>query len=90
MSRFPGDPWAVLGLPPGSDKASIKARYRQLALELHPDTCVHPTAETSARFAEITAAAEKLLRRVRPMKCSMEGWMHHKTKCPNVLARAER
>ncbi|KAL6784198.1 hypothetical protein ACKKBG_A05205 [Auxenochlorella protothecoides x Auxenochlorella symbiontica] len=61
MSRFPGDPWGVLGLPLGSDRATVKARYRELALRLHPDTCDCPTPESTARFAEVTAAAEKLL-----------------------------
>lgn len=65
MSRFPGDPWVLLGLPPGSDKAAIKARFRQLALELHPDTCPNPTPESSAKFAQIASATEKLLRGVR-------------------------
>ena len=65
MAQWPGDPWATLGVPPGSDRKTIKAQFRKLALELHPDTCPNPTVESSARFTAVSDAAERLLRQVR-------------------------
>ncbi|MCL5776578.1 molecular chaperone DjiA [Limibaculum sp. FT325] len=40
--HLPGeiDPWAVLGIEPGADPAEMRARYRALVRELHPDRMV--------------------------------------------------
>jgi molecular chaperone DnaJ len=54
------DPWAVLGVPRGSDKAAVKAAYRKLALRCHPDLC-GASPEAVARFNEIKAAADSIL-----------------------------
>jgi|SRR6516165_2459745 curved DNA-binding protein CbpA len=47
------DPYAVLGLPPGSDDESIRRRYLELVRRFSPEH--HPE-----RFAAIRAAYEKL------------------------------
>ncbi len=52
------DPHAVLGVPPGASAAAIKAAWRRLAREHHPDLAAN-TAERRAatrRMAEINAA----------------------------------
>lgn len=53
------DPYKILGLHPGAGNAEVKAAYRKLAKQLHPD------AQTSsgnhhARFQEVTAAYNQL------------------------------
>ena len=56
-SKFP-DYYATLGVSPKSSPEEIKAKYRQLAKEYHPDiTKDESTAET---FAEITKAYDVL------------------------------
>jgi|EP00908_Phaeocystis_cordata_P017562 hypothetical protein len=61
-------PWAVLGLPPGSEKPKIKARFYELAKQTHPDVAPAATAEdaedaaeASPKFVEILAAFESLM-----------------------------
>ena len=56
------DPHAVLGLAPGASQASIKAAWRRLAREHHPDLAAN-TAERRAatrRMAAINAAYAEL------------------------------
>jgi len=36
-SAIPKDPWVILGLPPGTPPGEIKAHYRRLAKQFHPD-----------------------------------------------------
>ena len=59
------DPHIVLGIPRGSDWATIKARYRDLAREHHPDKLLHLPAEERQRhedmFKEITVAYTYLM-----------------------------
>ncbi|MBK0400445.1 molecular chaperone DjiA [Limibaculum sp. M0105] len=40
--HLPGeiDPWSVLGIAPGADPVEVRARYRELVRELHPDQMV--------------------------------------------------
>jgi DnaJ-class molecular chaperone len=53
------DPFEVLGVERDSTKREIKAAYRKLAKEFHPD--LHPdNADLAERFKEITAAYETL------------------------------
>jgi len=53
------DPFEVLGVERDSTKREIKAAYRKLAKEFHPD--LHPdNAELAERFKEISAAYETL------------------------------
>eukprot|EP00929_Paragymnodinium_shiwhaense_P080464 TRINITY_DN41968_c0_g1_i1.p1 TRINITY_DN41968_c0_g1~~TRINITY_DN41968_c0_g1_i1.p1 ORF type:complete len:253 (-),score=35.63 TRINITY_DN41968_c0_g1_i1:38-736(-) len=55
-----GDLYAVLGLPRGAHPDDIKAAYRRLAKELHPD--VRPgDAEAARRFREVSQAHAMLL-----------------------------
>eukprot|EP00887_Chlorella_sp_A99_P003251 scaffold9.g3251.t1 len=55
------DPHSVLGLPPSASKAEVKARFRQLAKQLHPD--MDPSPAAHARFAEVKRATDALLQR---------------------------
>jgi curved DNA-binding protein len=53
------NPYTVLGVPPGSSPEEIKAAFRKLAMEHHPDR--HGGSdESKARFQEINAAYEEL------------------------------
>jgi DnaJ like chaperone protein len=52
------DPWAVLGLEPGSGAETLRARYRDLVRSLHPDALIARGVPTEARrMAEIRLAA---------------------------------
>ncbi len=44
----------VLGIPPDANQREIKSAYRRLAKQYHPD--VNPSAEASARMAEVNDA----------------------------------
>jgi len=53
--HLPGesDPWAVLGLAPGADADAVRARYRKLVRELHPDRMIaRGVPEEARRMAE--------------------------------------
>ena len=57
------DPYAVLGVEPGASQATIKAAWRRLAREHHPDVSGADAASTRAatrRMAQINAAYETL------------------------------
>lgn len=61
----PGDdPYRVLGVPPGADQAAIRAAYRRLAAQYHPDKVAHlgPDFQLLAekKFKAIQAAYETL------------------------------
>lgn len=49
------DPWALLHLRPGAPQAIIKAVWKVLAAELHPDR-----GGDAAQFIKVKAAYEKL------------------------------
>lgn len=53
------DPYEILGLQPGADNAEVKAAYRKLAKQLHPDAQRSSEAQ-QARFQEVTAAYNQL------------------------------
>jgi hypothetical protein len=57
-------PYEVLNLPPDADPQSIRAAYRQLAKQYHPDKVSHLGKEfqelAEQRFKEIKEAYEKL------------------------------
>lgn len=59
------DPYSVLGLPHGADLATVKARYRELALLHHPDKQHGVSAEERERktelFKEMTVAYQVIL-----------------------------
>lgn len=40
------DPWAELGLAPGADAAAIKAAWRRLVAQWHPDRNKAPNAHS--------------------------------------------
>lgn len=53
------DPYGVLGVSKGADAKDVKAAYRKLARELHPD--LHPgDAGAEERFKEVAAAYDFL------------------------------
>ncbi|KAL4436152.1 hypothetical protein ABPG77_005600 [Micractinium sp. CCAP 211/92] len=56
------DPWTVLGVQRGAGKDEIKAAFRRAALACHPDVDKSPSA--AARFADVKAAADVLLKGV--------------------------
>ncbi len=49
----------TLGLPSNSSKTEIEKKYRQLALQYHPDK--NPSPEAVARFHEISEAYQRLV-----------------------------
>lgn len=63
----PDSPYAVLGVPPNASDAEIKARYRELAREHHPDLLVSKgmpeefLKASGRRLAAINAAYEAIL-----------------------------
>lgn len=65
MSQQPSwsDPYAVLGLQRGASDDEIKAAFRRLAHEYHPDKQPTPDGKASAvlEFNKITAARNRLL-----------------------------
>jgi curved DNA-binding protein CbpA len=67
-SSFRGDPYRVLGLDRDATPAAIKARWRDLAREHHPDRATGDPAEQerlTARMARINAAYDILRDPVR-------------------------
>ncbi|KKI98446.1 J domain-containing protein [Prochlorothrix hollandica] len=59
------DCYYVLGLRPGASHREIKAAYRRLAREYHPDT--NPDhAEAQAKFIQLTEAYKSLMAQVPP------------------------
>ncbi len=51
--------YAVLSVSPGADRATIRAAYRRLAMQYHPD--VNPSREATARMQEINVAYMQIL-----------------------------
>lgn len=58
MPKPARDPRLVLGVPPDATPDQIRAAYRRLARELHPDVSTRPDA--AERFAEVARAYERL------------------------------
>ncbi|MEA2537670.1 MAG: DnaJ like chaperone protein [Chloroflexota bacterium] len=70
------EPHSVLGLKPGASASAIKAAWRRLAREHHPDRSGSDTAAThlaTKRMAEINAAYEQLTDRGRPGRTTAGG-----------------
>ena len=62
-TRFRGNPYQVLDVPPNASNAAIKRRWRELAREHHPDRAAGDSAEAArltARMARINAAYDLL------------------------------
>lgn len=61
------DPYAILGVAPGASEEAIKAAYRRLAAQYHPDKVQHLGREfqelAERRFREIQQAYDELTRR---------------------------
>jgi hypothetical protein len=56
VTRSAFDPWAVLGLAPGSSPAEVRAAWKRLALQFHPDRfATAPPAEQQRAAAHMTA-----------------------------------
>ncbi|CAN5720395.1 molecular chaperone DjiA [soil metagenome] len=72
VSGRPADPWHVLGVAPGADLATIRARWRALVKESHPDQMIArglpPETITlaTARIAAINRAWNELAGKKRP------------------------
>ena len=68
VPRFRGNPYHVLEVRPDASSATIKARWRELAREHHPDKAAGDTeaaARLTARMARINAAYDLLRDPVR-------------------------
>ncbi|KAJ7527207.1 hypothetical protein O6H91_16G042400 [Diphasiastrum complanatum] len=50
------DPFATLGISPGTSKQEIKSAYRRLALQYHPDVCKDD--HCTGKFKQIKSAYE--------------------------------
>lgn len=65
----PSGPFAVLGLPPAASRAEVKARYRALVSETHPDRLAATGAPpaivkaANAKLAAINAAYDAIMRK---------------------------
>jgi len=56
VSQAEFDPWAVLGLAPGSSPADVRAAWKRLALQYHPDRfATAPPADRQRAAAHMTA-----------------------------------
>lgn len=56
-------PWfVVLGVPPNSDKATIKSAWRKLASDLHPDKPGNRTPEKLEKLKDVNTAKDEGLR----------------------------
>jgi DnaJ like chaperone protein len=68
------DPWRVLGVPRDADYATIRARWRALVRENHPDRMIarglppESVALANARLAAINAAWEEIAAREAPLE----------------------
>jgi len=66
----------ILGVPKGSAEHELRAAYKGLALELHPDRFIgapeHEAAKAEARFKEAGEAMQKLTHPRERMKCLQE------------------
>jgi len=62
----PRTPYDVLNLPPDASQEAIKAAYRELANQYHPDKVTHLGKEfqelAEQKFKEIQAAYQQLIR----------------------------
>ena len=57
--RLDSDPYAVLGLPKGASENAVRAAYRRLAAQYHPDR--NPgDAQAEARYKDVVKAYEAL------------------------------
>jgi len=65
------DPYAVLGVRPGSTEQQVAAAYKQLAKRWHPDR--GDGAERAARMAEINAAYEAVRGGAEPTGPAADG-----------------
>lgn len=55
--------YAVLRLRPGADSAAIRKRYREMAVNLHPDKC--PTAQATEAFHRLVRAYQNVAKYAR-------------------------
>jgi len=70
--HLPGerDPWAILGLPPGTAPEAVRRRYRALVRKLHPDRMIaRGVPEEARRLAEqrlavVTTAYREVMQEV--------------------------
>lgn len=74
MSRKSPSSFEILGVSPWDDYATIRAAYKRLVRQAHPDASLFNRPQRSARLAELNAAFDNLrnhvpLRGPRPDTC---------------------
>jgi hypothetical protein len=90
------DPWAILGVAPGADAATLRAAYHALVKQYHPDRHLAEgvPAEfirvTEARMAAINTAYARVTARGRAGP-GAESWLPYtpNTRAPGKVARAD-
>ena len=82
-----GNPFAVLGLPPGASQLEIKRAYRRLARLSHPDTTA---GQGRDRFLELQAAYERLTGGDAPVTAGEEAPDLVEVRVPKDLHRGVR
>ncbi|HSH23321.1 MAG TPA: DnaJ domain-containing protein [Acidimicrobiales bacterium] len=85
------DPHEILGVAPGSDAAAVRAAWRRVARQCHPDRGGDTEAFRRARVAfdrlyRDAGASPTLVRRLRPAGVAARWWKrrHDRTQRPRV------
>lgn len=81
------DPYAILGLPRNATPEQIRAAYRRLARQFHPDVSTQPDA--ASRFAAVADAYERLTAPAARTKSGRPRTTHAEAAQPDPTEAAE-
>lgn len=87
------DPYRVLGVAPGASMDEVRSRYREAALEHHPDRggSVQKMAELNLAFERITGHRQRHQRTALPARGTpTSGWPRAQAATAQVSAPAKR